>query len=394
MMFVATALFQSLLVSFVLAGSSIATRASVGASGVYTQCYTRQVSTQASTCSAKSKAFSTSYTTVSETVTLVAAVTTTPVKTVTPSKAVTITEPVNTLTITEVATRTNTITTTSTATATATATTTTTVMGDPVVIPAAQDFQRVIDTLGGAMLKKRDDARPRALEAEDGKDLVPRTQSNSRSCTQSISCTVFKTVYKTVVVYKTCSATKTVTARAATSIVFSTSTKTITATVLKTPAPTTTTVTATIFSSSTASVVTTTTTTTTVTATVSQPASTSYAACDRPNLIGTVNQRGIIRTGPRGQFTIGDSVTRTATAYDCCVACLRDPVCAASAFTLALQACRVYQIEGVPRCSGQADSSYVAYYSNNAPPNNDIVISNGNCGTYNLATDNDAGGDI
>ena len=108
--------------------------------------------------------------------------------------------------------------------------------------------------------------------------------------------------------------------------------------------------------------------------TVIKPAATTYAACADPYLVNSVNGKGIAQVyDDANKYWPNNDET---SAYDCCVACVSNPSCAAAAFAPSYpvgEQCLLDVSDSCPR------SPAVALYG---APGTGMTISNGYCGGY------------
>ena len=127
-------------------------------------------------------------------------------------------------------------------------------------------------------------------------------------------------------------------------------------------------------------------TTSTITFTASQtvilPSATVYAACSSANLVGNVDGAGINQYyGDAASYTTNDG-----SAYDCCVACINNPLCPASGFYGRFRAgsqCYISVASGT--CSAEGQYQYSVERSSDIAPNGGYIVSNGNCAFYTSA---------
>jgi hypothetical protein len=288
-----------------------------------------------------------------------------------------------------------------------------------VVVPTSAGFEPAIDTLPGAAEKRKRALDSRQADVRRSMQQEHPAQPPSGSKIQaptperhgswgspgwsqwqypvSVVCQEFVEVFPTVVTTVTVQQTTTYTAPTLTSTTVTTTATTTTTTVEPVSATTTTTTTAS--ASSTTSTTTSTTTTTTTTTTPSTTTtttttstttpvvtSTSYAACATPNIVGTINVNG----GAQGIYDViypgaNTELTNTADsdAYDCCVSCITNPLCAASAFYGGFApGAMCFNFVATTGCSSEGEYSFGAEYSS-VSPDSVYFVSNGNCGDYN-----------
>ncbi|KAL8746314.1 MAG: hypothetical protein Q9190_001657 [Brigantiaea leucoxantha] len=188
-----------------------------------------------------------------------------------------------------------------------------------------------------------------------------------------VACAKLVQVYQTITSVAVASTTSTITAAPGPA---STTTLSFTATVtdITMPVDASTTVTLSTQTTTTTTVVPTTTVSlvSTTTVTVTPPQATYYAACGPNNQLETVN--GVPIDG--ANFYNGAASVTASSAYDCCVACLNNPSCGASAY-FGFSQCYVAQNGGT--CNPA--NAVLAAIADGEDTSGGVFVSSSNCGT-------------
>jgi len=95
-------------------------------------------------------------------------------------------------------------------------------------------------------------------------------------------------------------------------------------------------------------------------------------------LIGNIDGSGIIDQSTQDGSTLNP--VEATDAYDCCVQCLTTSDCQQFWYSLSSGACTVITPGDV--CSAFGQYSGTAFYSTSTAPDTDLIVGNGNCGSW------------
>ncbi|OAK93634.1 hypothetical protein IQ06DRAFT_311498 [Phaeosphaeriaceae sp. SRC1lsM3a] len=319
------------------------------------------------------------FTTITPTVTIINA-DVTDVSTATTSTTITITELTSTDTVstTLTETETDTITITSTSTSESVVTSTTTVVQTTTIGPRS-GFRPISDTAATPQARKRDGNMVNRYMAKPaprfGVRAVDGQFPTAVQCTTTISVAPTSTVTQTA---------DTISTTIPGSTVVSVTTTTITLSETEVPHATATeTFSTTIVVTNTQTATASTTTTTTAVATATGTPVTVYGACAANNIISSspASAGSIITNAFHTPNTIGSA--SASNAYDCCVACFKDPLCGGSAFGRG-NACYLLRVPSCPADNQAANTGYFHWQPAGSAASGSLVLSmsNGNCAVY------------